>query len=522
MPHIRRFVTPPIIITAVTVIAVCSVALASALSNQHPSGSYVTPRMGSLVEEVDTTGSVKAAQTIDLGFQVSGRVSYAGPAVGTHVSAGTTLITLTSADLRASLEQAQAALQMQQANLSAIQAGARPEDIAVSQTAVTGAQASVSQAQQGVIAAAQDAYAKADDAIHNKVDQFMTNPRTVTPTLNFTMSDSQTQTSIVSGRTQMETLLSNWQNTLTALTNSSTVDTATLASTTRTNLQAVNAYLNTVATGLTEAIPNTSYPLATIQGYEANIAAARTNISTDITTMNTAQTALTTAQSALASAQSSLSLKQAPATSQAVQAQQAQVAAAQANVDAAQAQLAKTVIAAPIAGTITINNAQPGEIAVPGSPVISIISDTQFQFEAYVSQADLAKLKTGDPAQVELDAYESGEPLAAHVVTIDPAATIQNGTAAYKVTLQFDQNDPRIQAGLTGSVKITTQTKDNAMSVPTSAIITRGTDHFVLVKGVSGDSEVPVTTGISSADGYTEIVSGIQPTDQVRSFGTEQ
>jgi multidrug efflux pump subunit AcrA (membrane-fusion protein) len=71
-------------------------------------------------------------------------------------------------------------------------------------------------------------------------------------------------------------------------------------------------------------------------------------------------------------------------------------------------------------------------------------------------------------------------------------------------------------------VKIITQSKGNVLSVPTSAIITRGTDHFVLEKTPSGDQEVQVQTGISSASGMTEITSGLTQSDQIRSFGTQQ
>jgi multidrug efflux pump subunit AcrA (membrane-fusion protein) len=139
----------------------------------------------------------------------------------------------------------------------------------------------------------------------------------------------------------------------------------------------------------------------------------------------------------------------------------------------------------------------------------------------YVSDADVAKIKVGDIASVTLDAYQSSAPFPAHVTEVDPAATMSNGVSAYKVTLQFDQNDPRIQAGMTGSTAIITKTDQDALSVPTSAIITEGSSTFVFVKSSSGDTQVPVTTGIQSAAGMTEILSGISATDDVRTFGSQ-
>ncbi len=520
MPFVQKLLTPYAAVAATAILSAGAVGVFYASVNRQPAGSYVSAHTGPIVEEVDTTGTVKAAENVDLAFQVGGKIANAGPHVGTHVGAGATLATLTHSDQAASVEQARAALQVQEANLASLEAGDRPEDLAVSQAAVNGAQSALAQAQQSVIQAAQDAYEKADDAIHNKVDQFFNNPRSGSPLLVLTLSNSQLQNSMTTGRYTMETLLNTWQQYLAALpSDPGQVPISTLEETTRDNLNQVNSYLDTVAAGLTTVVPTTQYPTATIQTYQSSVTAARAAISADIGSINAAETAEKGAESALATAKSQLGLKQAPATPQAIAAQEAQVALAQAALDSAEAQFGKTVISAPISGTITVNNAHAGEIAVAGSPVISMISDSAFQFETYVSEADLAKLKIGQAARVELDAYENGQPSTARVVAIDPAATMQNGASTYKVTLQFDAADPRIQAGLTGSVKITTASFERAIVVPSSAIITRGADHFVLRKGKGGDEETPVQIGISSADGFTQIMSGLSDGDQIRSFG---
>lgn len=521
--HFKGFLTPPIVIGTVAVLAVASVAVAYVTTSAKPSAAYVTPTTGSLVQEVDTTGVVDAADTINLGFQTGGAIANAGPQVGAHVAAGATLGTLSSASQQAAVEEAEAALETQQANLASLQAGATPEQVTVSQTGVSNAQQSIAQAEQSLVAVAQDAYAKSDAAIDNEVDQFMSNPHTSTPSLALTLSNSQDQASIVSGRLQMESLLNSWQQYLASLpSDPSQVDASALASTTRNNLEQVSSYLTLVATGLTEAIPEGSYTTATIQGYESDIATARTNVSADLTAIDSAETALTSAQSALNSAQSQLSVTTAPATQQQIEAQQGEVAAAQAQVDAAKAQLAETAISAPISGTITVNNMEPGQIATAGQTEISMISDSAFQFDTYVSESQLAEIQVGDQAQVELDAYQNQAPLSAHVIEINPAATVQNGVSSYEVKLQFDENDPRISAGATGSVKIITQSLTDVMSVPTSAIINDNGSYFVIVKGASGAvQEMPVQIGIQSAGGYTQITSGLSSTDQVQTFGNQ-
>lgn len=514
-----QYLQPHYLVGAVAVLGIAVVGLVFVYSGGKPAAAYARPTQGTVVQTVRASGTVKAAESVDLSFQLGGRIAYAGYPVGTKVAAGATLATLSSADLSASVAQAKASLAMQQARLDSLKTGARAEDVAVAQTAVQGAQSSLLQSKQSVLAAAQDAYIKSDDAIHNKVDQFFANPRSLQPLLNFTLTNSQLQTDIQSGRYAIEQLLASWQASVNVLPDdASTIDVAALSAQTKGNLSQVSAYLDKVAAGLTQVVYTTSYPQATIQNYQSSVAAGRAAVSGDITVLNGAVAGEKAAEAALASAQSQLALKQAPASASDVAAQEAQVASAQASVDAAQAQLGKTVISAPISGTITRNDAHVGATAVPGAALITLNSSSAFQIEVYVSEADVASVKAGASATVSLDAYGDTQQFAARVVSVDPAATVQNGISSYKVTLAFDHNDERVQVGMTGNVLITTASKDDALLVPSTAIIKRGTAAYVLRKSGGVDELVPVQVGITG-ETQTEIISGISSSDLIRTFG---
>ncbi len=519
--QLRRLLHPQVAIGATAVVALIASGYTLYSIAHVPAASYSSATRGPLVETVDTTGTVVAATSVDLSFQTSGRISYAGPLAGQHVAAGATLATLSAADLAAQLDQAKANLAMQQAKLTGLESGARPEDIALSETTIASASSSLTQAKQGVVAAANDAYQKADDAVHNKVDQFVTNPRSASPTIPFTLNDAQLAQSFITDRLQIEQTFTAWQAYRNSLpSDPDLINTQDLTDTVGAYLKQVSTFLDESATVLTSAVPNTAYPLATIQGYQASVAAGRAAVSADVSALNNAEVAEKSAEAALTNAQSQLLLKQAPASASDIAAQQATIASAQAAVELAQAQLGKTVISAPFSGTITVNNANLGATASPGVPLISMNSDAQFQMDVYVSDADVAKIKPQDSAQVTLDAY-SDTAFPAHVVSIDPAPTVQNGASAYRVVLQFDQNDSRILSGLGGAATITTQSKQDALSVPSSAVITRGNGTYVLKHTGSGDVLTPVTTGIVG-NGVTEIVSGLNEGDEVRSFGTNQ
>ncbi|HWP61131.1 MAG TPA: efflux RND transporter periplasmic adaptor subunit, partial [Candidatus Paceibacterota bacterium] len=434
-----------------------------------------------------------------------------------------TLAALDTAALQAGVEQAQAGLSAQQAKLAALQAGATPQTLAAAQTAVSNAQAQLAQSKQTLVQASQDAYLKSDDAIHDRVDQFFNNPRGVNPSLFFNLTDSQLQISIISGRIGMESLLSQWQSFETSLpTDATQIDPSAVAAQVRGFVTQVGNYLDMVAHGLTLAIPTTNYTLSTIQSYQTSVATGRTNVSGGLAAVDAATIASQNAASSLAAAQAQLTVTSAPPTQNDVNAQEAAVASAQASLDAARAQLNNAFIVAPIGGTITVQNAHVGATASPGSPMISMNSNAQFQIDCYVSELDLAKLSVGNQASVSLDAYAGDTPIPAHVITIDPAATMQNGVAAYKISLQFDNNDAREKAGLTGNVKIMTGSASDALSVPQSAIITQGAQRYVLKQTPNGDQLTPVTTGITSANGMTQILAGLSAGDKIRAFGAQQ
>jgi len=505
------------VLTAVSVLALVAVGTTFALNSQKPAASYAVATAGNVTEEVDTIGTVKAADSLDLSFDVSGRVASIPGKVGSHVSAGQTLAALSAADLAANLSQAKANLAAQQAKLAGLQAGARPEDLAVSQTAVTGAQSNVTQAKQSIISAAQDAYVKADDAIHNRADQLFINPRAQLPQLTVAFTDTSAQNTVLTERVQMEPLLTKWQSFLNSV---NSADTPTILSTTRANITLISTFLDNLSAGLSTVTPSAAFTSTTLQGYQASIATARTNLSTSLSALNAAAIAEQSAESALASAQSQYTLKQAGALPTDIQAQQAAVAAAQASVDLASANLSKTVIRAPISGTLARNDAHLGETVAPGVPLVTLNSDSLFQIETFVSEADVSKVVAGEKAQVHIDAYPDVI-FAATVLSVDPAATMQNGIAAYKTTLQFDDNDSRIKAGLTANVSLVAASEENVLSIPTSAIIMRGNDHYVLKKNGSTDELTKVEIGVEGKEGTTQILSGLSAGDQIRSFGEQ-
>lgn len=490
-----RFISNPIVaIGGALIIGAALVAYVWVSTSVMPSGVYTTVTTGSIQESVNVSGIVQAAHSTNLSFQVAGNVADVVVQVGDHVMAGETLATLNDASAVAMLAGAKAALEVQQANLASLEAGTRPEQLSIDQT-------NLIQAKQALSDAIQSAYVAVDDAIYAKADQVFNNPRTADATLSIQVPDATLVNRLHDERIALEPMLAAWQNNATS----------TTAGTAETNLQMVNTFLGDLAMALAETPVGGTVSATELADYQTSVNTGRLNVSG-------ALTALTAADTAEKSAVGALILAQSGATTNDIAAQQAAVDAAQAAVQSAQVAVTDTQLVAPVSGIITAQNADLGETVSPGIPLISMIANGAFEVQASVSENDIGKVAVGEPVTVTFDAYP-GVTFPATVTTVDPAATVNNGVSSYGVTVTFISQDPRIKPGLAANLIIVSATRNAALLVPSSAIITTASRQFVYLKGAHGAVETPVTIGIVGAAGVTEITSGLTAGEEVLTFG---
>jgi HlyD family secretion protein len=459
----------------------------------------VSVRRGTLLREVSVTGRVKPAESVSLAFERGGRVAAISAEVGDRVSAGQILAALSDADLLAAFADAEANVRKEEAKLAELSRGTRPEEIVVQEVKVR-------DARQALLDAMQDSYRKADDAIRNKVDQFIDNPTSQIPRLTVTVPDGSLRSLVENERTLRELSLVAWSNSLSAVSVSDDLLAEALRA--RTALSEIRAFLDRVALALASSVPSSAISQTTIEGYRTNVNTARTNI-------NAAITALASAESDMAVKISELALKRSGTASEQIAAQQAVLEQARAKVEGARAELAKTRIVSPLRGIVTQKNAKVGEIVLAQTVVFSLISDSAFEIEANVPEADIAKLALRNPARVTLDAYGNDNIFLARVAHFDPAETIIDGVATYRVEFQFDEKDSRVKSGMTANIEIETAKKENALFLPQRAVARKNGDMVVRLREANGDREVSVKTGIRASDGNVEIIDGLKEGDAV-------
>ena len=108
---------------------------------------------------------------------------------------------------------------------------------------------------------------------------------------------------------------------------------------------------------------------------------------------------------------------------------QADVAAAQADAERSRAQLKESqanrtdlTVVAPFDGTIATRVAEPGEVLVPGSAIVTMVDLSKIYLRGFVPEGDIGRVKLEQAARIYLDSNPK-TPIDAVVSRIDPEAS---------------------------------------------------------------------------------------------------
>ncbi|NPV69932.1 MAG: efflux RND transporter periplasmic adaptor subunit [Firmicutes bacterium] len=179
---------------------------------------------------------------------------------------------------------------------------------------------------------------------------------------------------------------------------------------------------------------------------------------------------------------------------------------AQRNVDS-------LTIRAPANGVVVSIPVELGN-NIEESPVLAIIADTNHaEAVVEVDELDLAKIKTGMPAKVTVDALGS-KVFTGHVKSIAAEGTQQSGVAKFDVTVTIDSPEG-LRTGMTANVEIMVAEKANALVVPAEAVTgTRGQETVKVLDANGQVSVRKVSVGLFTSR-LVEITAGLTEGERV-------
>ncbi len=472
-----------------------------------------------LKQTVSVTGTVEAAEAVDLNFKVTGRISSLPVKVGNRVKPGDNLASLEASDAQAAVLSAQAQVQQYEAVLAKLEAGSSPEDIEVYKAVVAAAEITLANTKQSL----DNTKTSQTQTVANAWAQLMGLPTIAVPDKGNTSTIAITASGTYFGKEAGVYIirLDNPVNLTYSVYGLETTYgdegsrfTPTLLGTRGLKIQFSSSGTFMPRDTWTIEIPNTSS-----SSYAAYNAAYQTALTTQKQQVEAAEATVRSAEQSLVKAQADLALIQAPARSYDIASAQAQLNSAQASLLKAQADLADRTIKASVAGTITKVNYQVGETTSLTNPVIVLLADGDYEIKVKVPESDIIKLTIGQATDITLDALGSQEHFTGHISFIDPAETPVLDVIYYEMTIIFDNQDERIKPGMTANIDVLTGSRDNVLVIPLRAVkYTEDGQTYVEILDKGQVKQLDVIIGLKGDSGLVEIKSGLQAGQQVITF----
>lgn len=188
---------------------------------------------------------------------------------------------------------------------------------------------------------------------------------------------------------------------------------------------------------------------------------------------------------------------------------QAAINTANANINSIRVQMENTVVSSPINGIIVNRNINPGEIASPGVPLLTIADTSTLKLKGTVSQEVLPLLQVGQEIKVSIDIYPDKE-YKGKIENIGPMA-VSTGEV-FPIEISIDNTDG-IKAGLSAHASLDIA-DEKGVIVPASSVVTNNGESYVFVIKDNVASKRLVTIGLKS-DKEIEILGGLDAGEKV-------
>lgn len=212
-------------------------------------------------------------------------------------------------------------------------------------------------------------------------------------------------------------------------------------------------------------------------------------------------------------------LDDAEARLQAAQAQtdlaNAQFEQAKARLEELKINLANTTIVSPVDGFVARRPYDPGAWVGPNAPVASVVDIHLVRLQANLVEKDLRRVRVGDRAEVEVDAYP-GEVFHGSIARVAPVLDPTTRTAQMEV--EIPNPDGRLKPGMYARVTLTVNERPDTLVVPLNSVVYIGDQRGVFMEDNRVARFHPVQIGLQDGD-FVEIVAGLNEGDQVITTG---
>jgi HlyD family secretion protein len=403
---------------------------------------------GTLIENVTGSGQVYSENQTDIKSEVSGTITSIPVSIGQNIKRGQIIATIDSREAYLNLENARIAL-------AKITDPAKPRDINDAENNLNTAYTDAFNAMSNTFLDMPTIMIGLKELLYNR-DTYLSDQN-----IN-TFSDTAREYRNVTGisfdkaNNHYNNLLQQYKS-LNRLSSTSSID------------KIINETL-LLAKETSEALKNAQNTITFISvnypDYSPTTAStAATNVVTWSTSINTNLGAISKAIASIDSSNNSLLNLEEGADSLDIRSQKLAVEQAEYNYS-------KYFIVAPFDGVVGRIPVNVHDTITSGTIVSTIISNKKFT-NIPLNEVDAVKVSSGQKAKLTFDAIDNLT-ISGSVLSVDQVGTANQGVITYNVKINFDEEEPRIKAGMSVDADIITNEKTDILIVPSNAIKNQG------------------------------------------------
>ncbi len=178
------------------------------------------------------------------------------------------------------------------------------------------------------------------------------------------------------------------------------------------------------------------------------------------------------------------------------------------------AQLSKTTVRAPFSGTIGLREISVGTYVTPQTPIAELVNTSKIKLTFSIPEKYASQVKVNDSFTFTT-AGDTREHTA-KIYAIEPA--VEEATRTLRMRAVADNSDGSLYPGTFADVRLPLETVEDALLVPTEALIPIQNGKKIFVYQGGKAREIEVKTG-SRTDSLIRVTSGLKPRDTILTYG---
>jgi RND family efflux transporter MFP subunit len=190
---------------------------------------------------------------------------------------------------------------------------------------------------------------------------------------------------------------------------------------------------------------------------------------------------------------------------------QKQLVSAEKTLQYHHARLRDTQVVAPFDGLVVRRNREPGDIAVPGSSIMTLISTDEIWVSAWVDETEMARLQTGQPARIVFRS-QPNQSFPGNVARLGREADRE--TREFIVDVRVLELPTNWAIGQRAEAFIKVEQVENTVVLPAELVRRRDGDEGVFLLSDGRAKWQPIELGLRSRDSV-QVTSGLAAGDIV-------